>query len=358
MSTTVEGNQPSNKRKLCEYSLEEIAEIHSTDENRFTTNSDIVIKLKNKLLVEGIDEIIGDPHLLIEFYRKRLAHLNDNSFGAYVGYVATFLKRCNERGELDGENMDEVIRVLQAESKEKRATAAKRRANGEPGERETKRRVTDIQFPTIKEKVLDNYETEVKRLLRQTKPLNDHEYNELLRGIILCTCTMMPNIRSMWARVKDSEFDHMKEDGIILTPGRAILIFNSNRKHQKDPYIQLIPADLLQILVKWKQFKDRRFESTTHFFVNHKGDPLDAGQAKKFKWHIQECCNKLVGKKLGISDLRRAQITDIIKNHGNNPPYINKIYPDFHHTRAEFDKYYRSIGVNEVDTDGWFAADE
>ncbi|KAI8995811.1 hypothetical protein BC832DRAFT_595888 [Gaertneriomyces semiglobifer] len=274
--------------------------------------------------------------------------LNEDVKGQYLSSIARFYRlQGSQLMCLDDGTLETLTRALYAAMKSKRKPAEDRRLTGEPSPREQNRDV-HVEFPEMKESAQKNWEDHASSLLAATRRLTKTQYHILLRGLLLCIYTLMPNIRSKWVDIKESPFDVYTEDGFFVAGNRKFLIFNTNRKRQSGSYVQDIPQDLSGILDRWRHFKKFCFpDGTNHVLVDFEGKQLTR---RALRNHITEAWKCIRQQPIGISDMRRSHITHLIET-VRNTGELTRYASDFHHTKAEFDLYFRVMKIKSTAED-------
>ena len=210
------------------------------------------------------------------------------------------------------------------------------RKEGESGEREK----NDWRWDPL-------VESSLKRLKETSKAAEENpDHKRILdfqRSVCLACLTLIENKRSTsWITLKvdnnknHTEIDHTNDNYITFDDyGHAYLTWNK-RKESSRRLVEPVPKLLATILKIWY---DRFRDNGLYLFVNDKGEPVEK---KTFSEYILEATQTCFGKKLGVGDLRRVQITVHIDEFRNMNAADQDAYAlKYHHSSDTHRTYYR-----------------
>ncbi|KAI9104493.1 hypothetical protein DFS34DRAFT_690781 [Phlyctochytrium arcticum] len=320
--------------------LESHSDVYLKAQQPFTDKSDVTRTLRvifEKKLATKWTDVPVTLKTLTKHYNSKLS----STQGKYIGRLATFLKKA---GHTDlGVTPARLIKIVagyNAKANDLEQSYLTAREAGQASEREAGRDI-NVPWPEL-QTAAEDYWASLKEQFYSAN-INRKLYDQLLTVTILMLCVRYYNIRSAWVTVKRA-FHSTTENGYIWATGACWLIFN-RRKNNSTQIIQQLPEPVIDVLRLWSRIN--KADELGHLLCNFEGQPLSQ---KAFTERVTDVWNRLLDKPVGISDMRRSQITWMERNI-TDPLERRSIPVPMHHSQHEHSLYFREALVEDDQLD-------
>ncbi|KAI9094344.1 hypothetical protein DFS34DRAFT_629063 [Phlyctochytrium arcticum] len=257
---------------------------------------------------------------------KHYRNGKESAVGKYIGRLATFLKKAGAKDlGVTPARLAKIVAAYNTKARDLQKPAKDSREQGQLSEREAGRDV-HVPWPDLRA-AAERYWEEIKDQFYSAS-VGKTLYNKLLSAVILMLCVRYYNIRSAWVTIK-RDFHSTTENGYFWPETDAAccwLVFNQ-RKNNTTQVMQLLPEP---------------GDPEGHLLCTRERQPLTA---KSFVERINRLWRDLLGKPIGVSDMRRAQIT-WLETEITDPLKRQEIPKLMHHSQAEHSLYFRGVLVN------------
>ena len=170
--------------------------------------------------------------------------------------------------------------------------------------------------------------------------LTETEKTQIRNAVIYATQIFMCNTRSAFATVKRRNYDPEKDNYISFSQvpyGDTIVVWNET-KVGNNRFNQIVPEKLVNVLKKYVRIVNPDDDYLFHFNLKDQSNLI----RRKDNFHevVGEVNAMILGKSLGLSDMRRIQIT-----HEGRPDAmadLEKLALQYHHSVNQHLLYFRT----------------
>jgi len=249
------------------------------------------LPLKNFNFLSKTDEIL-----------KKIHSYKDNTARGYLISIVTILKMFKD----DNKKLNKMYQFYNEKMNE---IAKKIKDNTNVGELTQVQKENWIELDSVK-KQLDDLKNMVEKF-KNNKVLNNNQYNTLLSYLILSLYTLEEPRRNkdyQDCNIVGNYTDNLPNDKNYISPNKLIFnVYKTSKKYGKQIFdIKPELKEVIDIYVKHHPLLKGKLtkKDNVPFLVYYDGSPLDSVNS------ITRILNKIFGKKIGSSQLRKIYVSD------------------------------------------------